>query len=251
MAARAYFEGREKVLDFISWVAWMAASIDRNAEKAHSVLLKLDLESAKDESTRQAVLEKSAAFKNRKTMTDELKRHRQYLMEVALCRLCENYENYLSSLLLIVCVSKPETMRSSETVKVDMVLSHKTMEEFIEQLAEDKVHSLSYSSFEKLASHFLDRFKIRLLEKDKEAPVIEAIETRNISVHNRCIINKRYLSRTGKDVSRLGKTRSLGIADIENLDRLLTESVISVDRQARRKLNLRGIQFARARPTGP
>ena len=73
--------------------------------------------------------------------------------------------------------------------------------------------------------------------------VTEAIETRNIAVHNRCIINKRYVTKTRTDPSRISQVRRLQVDDLSSIMSTLSESVRSIDKAARSKLTLKARRF--------
>jgi hypothetical protein len=80
-------------------------------------------------------------------------------------------------------------------------------EQDIRALAERKVDGLSYSSFLDLSQFFEERFHLTLVD-DKDAQfVTEAIEVRNISVHNRCIVNRRYRQKTQCDEALIRYSR--------------------------------------------
>ena len=78
-------------------------------------------------------------------------------------------------------------------------------------LAERKVAGLSYASFADLSGFFFDKFHVTLFDEKDVKTIIEAIEVRNISVHNRCIINQRFVKRTGSAAEQLNKSYAVGI----------------------------------------
>ena len=72
-----------------------------------------------------------------------------------------------------------------------------------------KVDSLSYSSFSNLVGFFQKRFKIAIANELEIKLIHEYIEIRNISVHNRCFINKRFIASMNLDASHLGKKKEI------------------------------------------
>lgn len=123
------------------------------------------------------------------------------------------------------------------------MLRHDSIEDLIKTITERKVEALSYSSFGDLAEYFLEKFHITLVPDAKRHFIIEAIETRNISVHNRCIVNQRFVSRTGGKLERVGKVRGLVLPDVEETARQLAESVKAVDLDTRKRLHVKGHHF--------
>ena len=94
--------------------------------------------------------------------------------------------------------------------------------QFIEYVAHRKVDKLSYASFQTLQEHFDEKLGLTLFDKTQQVLVIEAIETRNISNHNNCIINHRYCQRTGTPLEKIGKIRELFLQDAEDIITVLT-----------------------------
>ena len=177
---------------------------------------------------------------NRKKMVDVVKDNRQFFLETALVRHVENYLNYLSSLLFEIFTQKPETLRSSEKIEITTVLDCENISDVVRIFAEKKVENLSFSSIRELYDFFKERFKLKLFSEDLIPSVVEAIETRNISVHNRCIINRRYISKTGSDSELLGKRKDLNISKLNEFVSIFLESVKILDQKARSKLGIRG-----------
>ena len=93
---------------------------------------------------------------------------------------------------------------------------HDSIEDLVKTITERKVEALSYSSFSDLAEYFLDKFHITLVPQTKRPLVINAIETRNISVHNRCIVNQRFVSRTGGKLETVGQLRVLKFPEVHD-----------------------------------
>ena len=174
---------------------------------------------------------------------DDFMKHIQFFLETMLVRHVENYLNYLSGLLFEIFTQRPETLRSSESLDAAMVFSHASMDDLIRTQAQRRVESMSYRSFQDLAAYFTDRFGLQLFPDEQMGPILEAIETRNISVHNRCVINQRYIKRTGSDESLLGQLRELSTEDVEYLVPLLAKAVGRLDKDARKKLKLRASTF--------
>lgn len=235
-AAEDYFRTYQQIYRYFNWVLFMASKMDDMAKIARKALL-----SIKDNSVRMQFIEN--ASKPRKGMIDELKENRQFFIEIILVRHVDNYLNYLSGLLFDIFLQRPETLRTSEQVELASVLRHGSLNEFIRAEAERRVEKLTYQSFDDLHDYFSERFNIQLFERSQKTVIMEAIEIRNISVHNRCRINERYSKRTGTNVSKVGKLRELYIDDLDELVPILFEGVQRLDRSIRKKLKLKGIRF--------
>jgi hypothetical protein len=172
-----------------------------------------------------------------------LKTYSQFLHEVILVRHVENYLNYITGLLFEIFTQRPEILRSNEKIDFETILSHDSIKDLVLTIAERKVSTLSYKSFNDLSDYFKDQFGLQLFNSDTLPKVIEWIETRNISVHNGCIINERYIKRASAKPESLGQVRKLDLKTIEDLSPVLANSVKALDTSARRKLKIKGIRF--------
>jgi hypothetical protein len=224
-ACQNYLLSFVQINRFVEWIARMTGSIDHY----HRASTELYIVAAHDESEKENLRHEEA---DRIKMADLLKNNRQFLMEVALVRHIGNYLNYLTELLREIFTSRPETLRSSEKVEIEEVLRHTTMEEFICFAASRKVDILSYAPFTEMINFFNERLSLDLLPASEIPRIVEAVETRNISVHNRCIINAQYCKRTGCSRDSTGKLKELYIDTIEYLASTLKESVCRTDGEA-------------------
>ncbi|WP_143557728.1 hypothetical protein [Solemya velum gill symbiont] len=189
-------------------------------------------------------LERRLADNEEKGAVAELINNRQIFLEIMLVRHIENFLNYLSSLIYLIFVTRPETLKSSDKVEVSRVLEHESIESLVRSLAQSKVESLSYSSFSKLSGFFQDRFGLEITDESTMAMLNEIIEIRNIFVHSRCIINQRYVARMNADPELIGKKRELYMADLDRFVPELVKIVSKIDRETRKKLKVKGKRFS-------
>jgi hypothetical protein len=236
-AAIDFFISYRQINSFLQFLINMVGRIEHTAKTAHDALVTF----FKDHPTEKVKLTKD--WESRRSTVEDLQEHRQFLMEVILVRHVENYLNYLSSLLREVFLARPEALRSAEKIELEVVLRHDSIEDLVKTITERKVEALSYSSFADLAEYFLEKFHITLVPHANRQLVIEAIETRNISVHNRCIVNQRFVSRTGGKLEAVGKLRDLVLPEVEETARQLAKSVKAVDLDARKRLHVKGHHF--------
>ena len=173
-----------------------------------------------------------------------LENNRQFILEVICVRLVENYLNYLSSLIYEIFIQRPETMKSSEQVDIESVLSHDSLDSLVRSLADKKISDLSYSSFKDISKYFFKKFKLNVC-KDKHLDEMSlAVEVRNISVHNRCRIDEKFIKHTSYDSKANGKKLEIGGQYIKDIALVMFDSVKSLDSNARKKLNLKSKRFA-------
>ncbi|HTC20242.1 MAG TPA: hypothetical protein VK859_05295 [bacterium] len=236
LAGKDFFLTLTQITNFFTFVISMVGTVDGAAKIAHDVLFEFEAEPAKKERMKEE-------WEKRKSAAQGLSENRQFLLEVVLVRQVENFLNYLSSLLNEIFIQRPETLKSSEKIELSAVLNHNSIEDFVKTCAEKKVEALSYASFKELRNYFEERFSLTLVT-EQEFPILnEAIEIRNISVHERCIINNRFISKTGCDPALKGKKKVLGIEYLEKIIDLITSLVIEIDKEALSELKLNGIEL--------
>lgn len=235
-AAKDFFKSWNDINRLFDFVLVLVGKSEHVARTAHDVLVSTE----KDDIKKSEMI---AEWESRKGPVYELKKNRQLLLETILVRHVENYINYLSSVLFEIFISRPETLKSSEKIEVARILEHDSIDSLVRELASMKVDSLSYSSFSKIAEFFVDRFGIQIAKPEEAKKLHEYIEIRNISVHNRCFINKRFIARMNLDESTLGQKKELYGGYMEKLIPLLAEIVKSTDIIVRKKMKIAGTRF--------
>ena len=139
------------------------------------------------------------------------------LFELLVCRHVDNYLTYLSNLLSEAFRLRPELLRSNAKVEVDMILQHKSLDDLISVLAERKIQKLAYEPFTQVVRFFKSRLDLEIAGEEDLSRLTEAIEIRNLSVHNACVINRRYMQRLRLDSSLIGTMKRLNIENVEPL----------------------------------
>lgn len=235
-AALDFFASWREINSLLQFLLHLAGSSDFTSEVAHKALIETE-----DDPGKKREMEKK--WKERKKAVDILREQRQLLLEIILVRHIENSLNYLASLLYEIFTQRPETLRSSEKVELSELLKHNTMDDVVRDVAERKVSSLSYSSIRDLDDFFSERFGLAIATSAQLSAAFEAAEIRNISVHNRCIINARFVSRTGCDPSFLGQKKELFLGYLDELVPIFAELVKELDKNARNKMKLQAVRF--------
>jgi hypothetical protein len=233
---REFFLSWGEINVFFHLILDMVGYIEEEADRKFDALLG----GASDHEEYERLVQERESWRGPAALVEE---RQQFLFEIILVRHIENYLNYLSGLLFDIFTQRPDTLKSSEAVTLETVLSQDSMDELIRVLARRKVDSLSYQSFDDLVDYFTREFGLVLFAQAQAASVAEAVQTRNISVHNRCIINERYAKKTGAAPSLIGTRRDLSMEELDTLVPMLANGVRRLDGQARRKLRLRGTRF--------
>lgn len=165
--------------------------------------------------------------------------HRHTFFEIILCRGVDNFLSYVTQLLALIFRNKPEMLRSSERIKLDYILEHQSMEDLIHDLVERKVNDLSYQGMRKLNTSLAEQIGFQLIPDGQELDeTVRIIESRNLIVHNRGIVNELYLMRVPNSNESLGKKLNLESDSIFDDLEFLSKKVISIDVNAAKKFSL-------------
>lgn len=112
--------------------------------------------------------------------------HDKLIAEMLHCQRVNNVLYYVTGILKEVYVSKPEILRSNAQERLDFILRFQNMDELVDALAQKKVDELSYKGIDDLEKYFDDRLGVSLFQDDSTKDlIVEAIEIRNVIVHNR------------------------------------------------------------------
>lgn len=119
--------------------------------------------------------------------------------EIWHCRNVEAFQQYLSSMLREVFLRRPETLPSSEAVKLSDVLACSDMAKVVRTFAERKVDGLSYQRFDDLMAYLKNTMGPPFQSEQVVLTAAkEAVEVRNIVVHNAVVVNRTFIGRTGR-----------------------------------------------------
>ena len=158
------------------------------------------------------------------------------MAEMSLCRLVDNYLCYVTDLLSLLFRSRPECLRSSETVTLDFVLGHKTTPRLIRAIADRQVNKLAYQGMKDLNDYTTKRLGLPLFIDDPDFVLaIEVVEMRNLIVHARGKVNEIFLSRTKSTQHEFGHQLSFSFASVRQRGNLLDRSVEDLEHRAHSK----------------
>lgn len=167
-----------------------------------------------------------------------VKRFGRMVLEMLLVRGTDNFLTYLSQLLALIFTERPETLRSSETVRLEDILQHKTMEDLVKQLAERRVERLSYQGMKDLQKDLKEKLGFEIFPSSEAlSRAVEIIEIRNLIVHNRGVVNRTFQARTGDSSTNINNRLRDAVRVTSDLD-FLGHSVLDIDERAAQKFGL-------------
>jgi len=160
--------------------------------------------------------------------------------EVILSRCTDAFEHYISQILLRIFILYPGRLKSADgkkmrgesesRVEVSEVLEAGSIEEFIRRYAEKKVLDLTYKGFVPLMEYLNSEVGLSFDTKSPAFKLVsEAVEARNLIVHNAGRVSRKYLQKTKRTDLREGDVYPLDSFFSENVN--ITKIVLEVARE--------------------
>jgi hypothetical protein len=187
------------------------------------------------------------------TRTIFLRRNSQALLEMFIARLVDNFQKYLVDLIREILRSKPTMLSTKlQTMTLEDVLKHDSIEALVHDVIERRVNTLSYDGFADLQKWCSERGIQIEVAPDKRDSIVELISTRNIIAHNRGFVDERYLRSVNNSKFKVGDCRKLEVDELFRGLKLLNEVVFETDSAAQRKFGLTAVEVRpRRKPAKP
>lgn len=155
------------------------------------------------------------AKKNPGPRTQSFRQSRQELVEMFLSRAVDNFQVYIVEILREVLHKQPRILSASkQEITLGYVLEFDSIESLSRSWVEGKVTSLSYDGFGDLESWCQAKGIPLIVPDGQRDTVVELIAIRNLIVHNRCVVDDRYLKAAKSVANRVGEIRKLEIEEL-------------------------------------
>lgn len=113
---------------------------------------------------------------------------------LGLSHLVTIFEGYLADVVREIFLVHPEALKSAKKLTAETVLNLGERKQIVSYLAEKETKKLLYKSFLGVVNYFSKKFNISLDDSGVSAErIVEIMATRNIHVHNKGVVNRRYL----------------------------------------------------------
>ncbi len=165
--------------------------------------------------------------------------HSSLLLELVLTRTVDNFLCFVTDLLALIYAARPETLRSSESEKLEFILQFADMTQLRSAIAEKKVERLSYLGLRDLCAHIESQMSFTLFETANDlhrAALI--VELRNICVHARGVVGATSAKRFPELQPQIGRRIDLTNSSVTDHRKFLEDSVFGIDLRATSKFNL-------------
>jgi hypothetical protein len=175
-----------------------------------------------------------------------LRQKSQALLEMLLLRSVDNYLKYVVDMVRSVLKKQPNLLRSKQqTLSLEQILNHSSIEELLHFIIESRVNSLSYEGFERMRDWCATRGIPLITEGEADyAKIVEFIATRNLIAHSRCRVDEKYIRTVVSSERSVGGVREISVDDYFECVRVLSRSVAQADAGVAAKFDLDTVTVA-------
>jgi len=161
------------------------------------------------------------------------------LYELIFCRVIDSFLHYISEILMLIFKTRPEMLKSSEKISIDEIFDYPTREELLSALTERKVIALSFKGLVELHNDLTSKldFALFLRSEDFERGRV-LVEQRNLVVHNRGCVNRRYLERVPTAKIPIGDKLKFSVEPVMDDLAFLGTCLRDIDQRAEEKFGI-------------
>ncbi|TPL84066.1 hypothetical protein FJ950_17890 [Mesorhizobium sp. B2-3-14] len=149
---------------------------------------------------------------------------------------------YLSDVIQRAMRKRPELVKSGQSIKIEEVFDFKSRREMINYLIDRKINALSYGGMNEIERFIAESLGIPMFNSDDERIKMKVlIESRNVLVHNRGIINSLFLKRIDKATAEEFRGRStvyMGLDQLLIYTGISAKTAVGLDEKIARKFRL-------------
>lgn len=151
--------------------------------------------------------------------------------ETILCRIVDAFHIYMTEVIRLALTHEPRLLKAgAASMRVEEILDYGSIDEIVERLISRRVEELSYRGFHAIAEYVREKMGATLsIGDDDLSGATEAIALRNIIVHNRAVVNERFLEQTKRNDLTLGSRYHLLTPEVFDFIAALTNVAANVD----------------------
>lgn len=155
---------------------------------------------------------------------------------LGLSHLVTIFEGYLTDIIQEILLAHPDTLKSGKQLTAEEVLILGGRKQIVRYLAEKEVEELQRSPFQKVVKYFDDKFNINLnASVVSPEQITEILATRNIHIHNKGVVNRRFQKLVKSSTLKLGTYKRITREYLQYANNCITTIVSFIDTEARTK----------------
>lgn len=158
------------------------------------------------------------------------------LSRILYSSIVDNFETYLSDILLEIYLAKPETLKSDQTVKVEEVLNCSDLQDFIIYWAKQKIGKLQKGSVKGFISDNKQIRDLKVIDTVKQDEIEKILQIRHLYSHRNGIVDDKFLKYFSGFPS--GSEYQISIDGILDKIKYLTQIIDEIDKASISKYSL-------------
>ena len=156
--------------------------------------------------------------------------HPSFMCNLSLIYMVSLFEYYICDIIKYIYSKKIYLLKTGKKeLDYETILSFNTMEELNEHIIEKERETIGYKSYEDIKKYFMNRFKIDFTKLKNENSINPIFVTRNIIVHNRGVVNEKFLLRVHNSGYKLGDVVKINEEYLDKALRLLRSLNFYID----------------------
>lgn len=164
------------------------------------------------------------------------KKEGRILSRILYSSFVDNFETYLSDLLFEICLAKPQTLRSKETVEIEDILKCSDIQEFIVFWAKKKIDKLQKGSVKGFIEDTKQIRELKVIDKENQNKIEKILQIRHLYSHRNGIIDDKFRKHFLSAI--IGDEHQMTIDEILNVIEYLSVIVNQIDKEAILKYKL-------------
>lgn len=158
------------------------------------------------------------------------------LSRILYSSIVDNFETYLSDILLEIYLAKPETLKSEQTVTVEEVLNCSDLQDFIMYCAKQKIGKLQKGSVKGFISENKQIRDLKVIDNVKQDKIEKILQIRHLYSHRNGIVDDKFLKYFSGFSS--GAEHQISIDEILDKIEYLTQIINEIDKASIMKYSL-------------
>lgn len=169
----------------------------------------------------------------------KLREHSQQFIEMIFSRQIDNFQTYVVNLVREILNIKPNILHNNHPqISIAQLLEVNTIDELINEVIENKVSSLANKGFANIKEWCRTSGIPLVVDRKMEGKLKEFIAIRNMIVHNRCIVDDKFLRVVPDSKFQKGSIRKLKVDDLYEAINIFSNIVKETDKNSIEKFNL-------------
>lgn len=164
----------------------------------------------------------------------------QLMLQLFFCRHVDNFQSFLEETMRAIFTAQPALLRRNDPITAAQVLSHPSMESFVQDLADQRIQKLAYKSFRDFVSALKEELKFPLVKDEKELAALDlAFGIRNLVTHNYGVVNRLFLAKFPAAAVQLGQPYPIDAERVASDVKLLGEKARDIETRGVQKFKIK------------